>query len=123
MNLCPIRVLTILYLVCLSKHASNILKAFGILHFLFFFLSFDELLDSKKQGQLDWETRYRIIGGIAQGIQYLHEDSQLRIIHCDLKASSILLDAEMNPKISDFGIARTLEVDQTQRNASKIVGT
>ena len=115
--------MTILYLVCLSKHASNILKAFGILLFLFFFLSFDELLDSKKQGQLDWETRYKIIEGIARGIQYLHEDSQLRIIHCDLKASSILLDAEMSPKISDFGIARTLEVDQTQRNASKIVGT
>ena len=91
--------------------------------YFFYFFSFDELLDSKKQGQLDWETRYRIIGGIAQGIQYLHEDSQLRIIHCDLKASSILLDAEMNPKISDFGITRTLEVDQTQRNASKIVGT
>ncbi|KAK4588157.1 hypothetical protein RGQ29_019234 [Quercus rubra] len=81
------------------------------------------IFDSKKQGQLDWETRYKIIEGIARGIQYLHEDSQLRIIHCDLKASSILLDAEMNPKISDFGIARTLEVDQTQRNASKIVGT
>ena len=91
--------------------------------YFFYFFSFDELLDSKKQGQLDWETRYRIIGGIAQGIQYLYEDSQLRIIHHDLKASSILLDAEMNPKISDFGITRTLEVDQTQRNASKIVGT
>ena len=90
-------------------------------YYIFFF--FDELLDSKKQGQLDWAARYKIIGGIARGIQYLHKDSQLRIIHRDLKASSILLDADMNPKISDFGIARILEVDQTQKNASRIVGT
>ncbi|XP_030968423.1 cysteine-rich receptor-like protein kinase 10 [Quercus lobata] len=81
------------------------------------------IYDSKKQGQLDWATRYKIISGIARGIQYLHKDSQLRIIHRDLKASSILLDADMNPKISDFGIARILEVDQTQKNASRIVGT
>ncbi|KAM4101944.1 hypothetical protein ACB094_05G184400 [Castanea mollissima] len=81
------------------------------------------IYDSKKQGQLDWAARYKIIGGIARGIKYLHEDSQLRIIHRDLKASSILLDANMNPKISDFGIAWILEVDQTQKNASRIVGT
>ncbi|XP_075667170.1 cysteine-rich receptor-like protein kinase 25 isoform X2 [Castanea sativa] len=81
------------------------------------------IYDSKKQGQLDWAARYKIIGGIARGIKYLHEDSQLRIIHRDLKASSILLDADMNPKISDFGIARILEVDQTHKNASRIVGT
>ena len=72
---------------------------------------------------MDWARRYKIIGGIARGIQYLHQDSQLRIIHCDLKPSSILLDADMNPKIADFGMARILEVDQTQRNASRIVGT
>nr|POE61568.1 cysteine-rich receptor-like protein kinase 25 [Quercus suber] len=81
------------------------------------------IYDTKKQGQLDWAARYKIIGGIARGIKYLHEDSQLRIIHRDLKASSILLDADMNPKISDFGIAQVLEVDQTQKNASRIVGT
>ena len=72
---------------------------------------------------MDWAARYKIIGGIARGIQYLHKDSQLRIIHRDLKASSILLDADMNPKISDFGISWILEVDQTQKNASRIVGT
>ncbi|KAM4101949.1 hypothetical protein ACB094_05G184900 [Castanea mollissima] len=79
--------------------------------------------EPKKQGQLDWSKRYKIIGGIARGIQYLHKDSQLKIIHRDLKASSILLDAEMNPKISDFGLAKILEVEQTQENASRIVGT
>ncbi|KAL4291995.1 hypothetical protein GQ457_14G010680 [Hibiscus cannabinus] len=64
------------------------------------------IFDSTKQEQLDWSRRYKIIGGIARGILYLHEDSRLRIIHRDLKASNILLDGDMTPKISDFGMAR-----------------
>ncbi|KAM7493134.1 hypothetical protein LguiB_027743 [Lonicera macranthoides] len=81
------------------------------------------LFDPKKQGQLHWSIRYKIIGGIARGMLYLHEDSRLRIIHRDLKASNILLDDKMNPKVSDFGIARIFGVDQTHGNTNRIVGT
>ena len=85
--------------------------------------NFDKIIDSANQRQLDWSERYKIIGGIARGILYLHEDSRIRIIHRDLKVSNILLDENMNAKISDFGLARMFVVDQTQGNTSQIVGT
>ncbi|OMO64901.1 hypothetical protein COLO4_31714 [Corchorus olitorius] len=81
------------------------------------------LFDPAKQGELDWSRRYKIIGGAARGILYLHEDSRLRIIHRDLKASNILLDGDMTPKISDFGLARIFGVDQTQATTRRVVGT
>lgn len=71
--------------------------------------------------------RMNIVGGNARGLLYLHQDSRLRIIlriiHKDIKASNILLDKDMNPKISEFGMARTFWGNQIEANTEKIVGT
>ena len=94
------------------------------------YLSFDfccshlcSTTDPVKKKILDWKKRFNIIQGIIQGLLYLHNYSRLRIIHRDLKASNILLDIEMNPKISDFGIARIFGSNDSEVNTNRVVGT
>lgn len=79
--------------------------------------------DDKRSVLLNWEMRFNIILGIARGLLYLHQDSRLRIIHRDLKTSNILLDQDMEPKISDFGLARIVGGKQTEANTNRVVGT
>jgi len=81
------------------------------------------LFDHEEKRQLDWRKRFKIIEGGARGLQYLHEDSQKKIVHRDLKASNILLDSDMNPKIGDFGLARLFGQDQTRGITNHIIGT
>ncbi|KAL3502911.1 hypothetical protein ACH5RR_037360 [Cinchona calisaya] len=81
------------------------------------------LFDAAKRDALDWKGRLKIIEGVAQGLLYLHKYSRLKIIHRDLKPSNVLLDIDMNPKISDFGTARIFGENEVRANTSKIVGT
>ncbi|EYU30747.1 hypothetical protein MIMGU_mgv1a025084mg, partial [Erythranthe guttata] len=81
------------------------------------------IFDQERSVLLTWPKRFDIIMGIARGLLYLHHDSRLKVIHRDLKTSNILLDEGLNAKISDFGLARMLEGDETTSRTKRIVGT
>ncbi|GMN26184.1 hypothetical protein TIFTF001_040815 [Ficus carica] len=81
------------------------------------------VFDGKRSATLPWKKHFEIIRGIARGLLYLHQDSKLQIVHRDLKASNILLDNNLNPKISDFGLARIFKDDQNEAKTKRVVGT
>ncbi|XVE51517.1 hypothetical protein DITRI_Ditri02bG0048400 [Diplodiscus trichospermus] len=74
------------------------------------------------QLELDWPTRLKICIGIARGLAFLHEESRLKIVHRDIKATNVLLDSDLNPKISDFGLARLDEEEKTHVT-TRVAGT
>lgn len=71
---------------------------------------------------MDWRARWKICLGIARGLAYLHEESRLRIVHRDIKTSNVLLDKDLNPKISDFGLAKLSEDGKTHIS-TRVAGT
>ncbi|KAL8506058.1 hypothetical protein ACS0TY_017064 [Phlomoides rotata] len=85
--------------------------------------SLDYFVFDPNRKLLTWPNRFNIVMGIARGLLYLHHDSRLKIIHRDIKTSNILLDGNLNPKISDFGLARTFGEDQPIVRTRRVVGT
>ncbi|KAL0398414.1 UNVERIFIED_CONTAM: putative LRR receptor-like serine/threonine-protein kinase RFK1 [Sesamum radiatum] len=84
---------------------------------------FDRSSDSNEsQLMLDWPTRFQICIGVARGLAFLHEETTLKIVHRDIKATNVLLDKDLNPKISDFGLAR-LNEDENTHISTRIAGT
>ncbi|XP_021829132.1 G-type lectin S-receptor-like serine/threonine-protein kinase CES101 [Prunus avium] len=81
------------------------------------------LFDDQRKNVLNWKKRFSVIEGIAQGLIYLHKYSRLKVIHRDLKASNILLDKDLNPKVSDFGMARIFGLNEMEENTNRVVGT
>ncbi|CAD6262294.1 unnamed protein product [Miscanthus lutarioriparius] len=84
--------------------------------------SLDKALFGSGKLNVDWPTRFEICLGIARGLAYLHEESSIRVVHRDIKASNVLLDANLNPKISDFGLAKLYD-DKKTHVSTKVAGT
>ena len=115
LNLFPvstIHIMLILFLILVAKIIFSNAK-----------WNYGKTQDQKQSIFLDREMHFNIILGIARGLLYLHQDSRLRIIHRDLKTSNILLDYEMNPKISNFGLARSASGKQMEANTTKVART
>ncbi|KAF8024011.1 hypothetical protein BT93_F1268 [Corymbia citriodora subsp. variegata] len=81
------------------------------------------IFDQEKSLLLTWQRRFDIVVGIARGLLYLHRDSKFQVIHQDLKAGNILLDSDLNPKISDFGLARIFGANEKEARTKRVIGT
>lgn len=90
-----------------------------------FIIQWDFIGHENNRIQLDWPTRFRICIGIAKGLAFLHEESRLKIVHRDIKATNVLLDGNLNPKISDFGLAKLNEMNEGEKThmTTRIAGT
>lgn len=108
-----------LFLVRLMFHSAKALQLHKHLRCLAFSLTGN---DATQKLKLDWPTRRKICLGIARGLAYLHEESRLKIVHRDIKTSNVLLDKDLNAKISDFGLAKLNEDDKTHIS-TRIAGT
>ncbi|KAJ9562796.1 hypothetical protein OSB04_007956 [Centaurea solstitialis] len=86
-----------------------------------YYLSFYIGREDQKRN-LEWPTRKKICMGIARGLAYLHEESRLKIVHRDIKATNVLLDKDLNAKISDFGLAK-LDEEENTHISTRIAGT
>ncbi|XP_030527078.1 probable LRR receptor-like serine/threonine-protein kinase At1g56140 isoform X1 [Rhodamnia argentea] len=84
--------------------------------------SLDQAMFGQRNLNLDWATRCDVCLGVARGLAYLHEESRLRIVHRDVKASNILLDSDLTPKISDFGLAKLYD-DKKTHISTRVAGT
>jgi serine/threonine protein kinase len=94
----------------------------GIQKLIVFFFPIISGKEAKFRMKLDWPTRQKICLGVAKGLMYLHEESIIKIVHRDIKTSNVLLDKELNAKISDFGLAKLNEDDDTHIS-TRIAGT
>jgi len=76
-----------------------------------------------ESNRIDWDTRFRIVQGICNGLHFLHKEMDQPVVHMDLKPENILLGDNMVPKIADFGLSRLFGQEQTRMNTQNVVGS